>query len=174
VRPTELSLYNATPGTTIAFNGLTLTDARGREILTNGNFRDGMARWGFSNDDHLVWRMKNLYLMLFFETGLLGLFSFSVLCASAILGAGRAIRQGDAMGAALIGAIISFLISGLFDNLFEAPRLATLFLLVCMGGLMAWERSSQSRGVEPRRPADIPARSVIPDAGTPAGEVERY
>jgi hypothetical protein len=173
-RPMELSLFNATPGTTIAFNGLTLTDARGREILANGNFKDGMTRWGFSNDDHLVWRMKNLYLMLIFETGLLGSFSFSVLCVGAALGGARAIRLDDAMGAALIGAIISFLISGLFDNLFEAPRLATVFLLVCAGGLISWELKNHSWVRDPRRPAATAEWPTTPNIGTPIGEIERY
>ncbi len=173
-RPMELSLFNATPGTTIAFNGLSLTDAKGREILANGDFREGMGRWGFSNDDHLVWRMKNLYLMLLFETGLLGSFSFLVLCVGAARGAARSVRLGDAMGAALIGSIISFLISGLFDNLFEAPRLATVFLLVCMGGLISWERKHQARIRDPRMPAAVAEWSPVPTVGTPIGEIERY
>jgi hypothetical protein len=170
----ELSLFNATPGTTVAFNGLSLTDARGNEILVNGNFKDGMDRWGFSSDDHLVWRMKNLYLMLLFETGLLGLLSFSALCAGAILGGARAIGRGHAMGSAVIGAVVSFLISGMFDHLFEAPRSETVFLLVCMSGLISWERNDWPRD------QDVPPLTATPgwrsrsSMGTPIGEIERY
>lgn len=42
-------------------------------------------------------------------------------------------------GAPVAGAIAGFLISGLFDNVLEAPRLATLFFLVCWAGLILWE-----------------------------------
>jgi hypothetical protein len=174
VRPIELSLFDATPGATVAFNGLSLTDARGREILANGNFQDGMARWSFTDDDHWAWRMESLYLMLLFETGLVGMCCFAALCAGATLGGIRAIRLGHATGAAVIGAIVSFLISGLFNQPSEAPRLETVFLLVCLAGLIAWERKDhrQDRDIRP-----LPAAaewSGKPDVGTPIGEIERY
>jgi hypothetical protein len=37
------------------------------------------------------------------------------------------------------GAVAGFMISSLFDNVLEAPRLATLFFLICLCGLMQWE-----------------------------------
>jgi hypothetical protein len=172
VRQMEFTLAGA-PGTTIAFSGLSLIDAQGREILLNGNFADGMARWGFSNDDHLVWRMKNLYLMLLFETGFFGLLGFAVLCAGAVAGGTRAIRNKEPMGAAVIGSVGSFLISGLFDHMLEAPRIATVFLLVCMTGLISLARKEQPRDRD-KRPEPLVAEIAPARIGTPIGEIERY
>ena len=145
-RPIEFSIYSAAPNTTIAVRDLSLTDQWGREVLTNGDFRHGLDRWIFTDDSHIAWRLFDVYLMLLFETGLLGLLSFAALCCVAIGGGVRALRRGEAMGAAVIGSVTSFLISGLFDNVMEAPRLATVFLLVCSVGLILWEGHWQARG----------------------------
>ena len=138
-RPIEFSLYSPVAGTTIAVRDLSLTDDQGWDVLVNGDFRQGMDRWIFTDDSHLGWRMKNLYLMLLFETGILGLLSFAALCALAIGGGVRALHRGEILGAAVIGSVAAFLISGLFDNVLEAPRLATVILLVAATGLILWE-----------------------------------
>jgi hypothetical protein len=138
-RPVEFSLYSPVTGSTIAVRDLSLTDDQGWEVLVNGDFRHGMDRWTFTDDSHLGWRMKNLYLMLLFETGIFGFVSFGALSALAIGGGMRALRRGEAAGAAVIGSIVSFLVSGLFDNVIEAPRLTVVFLLVAATGLILWE-----------------------------------
>ena len=138
-RPIEFSLFGGVSGTTISITGLSLTDDLGREILANRDFRHGMDRWIFTDDRHTAWRIFSLYLMLLFETGVLGLAAFVTVAGIAIVGAVKALRRGDAMGAAVIGSIASFLVSGLFDNVMEAPRLATVFLLVCATGIILFE-----------------------------------
>ena len=82
--------------------------------------------------------MLNQYLMLFFETGILGLAGFIALAVAALAGALRAVQNGVVTGAPVAGAVAGFMVSGLFDNLLEAPRLMTLFFLVCWCGLMQW------------------------------------
>ena len=51
----------------------------------------------------------------------------------------RAAMRGDPIGGAVAGSVVSFLISGMFDNVLEAPRIATLFFLICFAGTMLWE-----------------------------------
>ena len=197
MRPIEFAVFNATPGTTVAFHGLSLTTARGEELLVNGDFRDGLARWNFTNDDHLVWRMKNLWLMLLFEAGVFGGLAFLTLCAGTVAGGAWAVRGGgrkeaarprtrrsgrvvaeepsappEPIGAAAIGAMGAFAISGLFDNLLEAPRVAAVFFLVCACGLTLWGRRDRAGGGTLARP--LPVGPVRADGGTPLGEVESY
>jgi O-antigen ligase len=86
--------------------------------------------------------MLNEYLMLWFETGGVGVLAFLALSGAAMAGGMRAAGQGAVTGAAVAGSVASFLISGLFDNVLEAPRLATLFFLVCLCGQMLWDRRS--------------------------------
>jgi hypothetical protein len=157
-RPVELALSGPI-GHRIDVRDITLTDDAGHALLLNGDFRHGLDRWIFTDDSHVSWRMLNEYLMLWFETGLLGLASYAALSAlalaGALLGLHRGATAGDPMagdpmagaptagalmaGAPVAGAIAGFLISGLFDNVLEAPRLATLFFLVCWAGLILWE-----------------------------------
>lgn len=138
-RPVELALFGTTTGTTIAISDVSLTDSDGHPILANGDFRHGMDRWLFTDDSHVSWRILNEYLMLLFETGVVGLAAYLAIAGLAIAGGVRAALQGDTIGGAVAGSVVSFLLSGLFDNVLEAPRIATLYFLVCFAGLLLWE-----------------------------------
>jgi hypothetical protein len=137
-RPVELSLTSP-QGHTIEVRDISLTDDHGNPLLANGDFADGLDRWIFTDDSHVSWRMLNQYLMLFFESGLFGVIAYGALAVVAMAGGIRALRRGDLAGAAVTGAIAAFLMSGLFDNVLEAPRVATLFFLVCLCGLIGYD-----------------------------------
>jgi hypothetical protein len=134
-RVVELSIFGHRGR--IEVRDVRLTDDIGREHLVNGNFSDGLNRWLFTDDSHVSWRILNVYLMLFFETGVLGLAAYLVLAGAAVFGALAAARSGVAGAAPIVGGITAFLVSGLFDNVLEAPRIATLFFLICICGLIA-------------------------------------
>jgi hypothetical protein len=138
-RPVELSLSGPI-GHSIDVRDIALTDDAGRPLLVNGDFQRGLDRWIFTDDSHVSWRMLNQYLMLWFETGILGLTAFAALSGLAMAGGFRSLLAGSVTGAAITGAIAGFLVSGLFDNVLEAPRLATLFFLTCCCGLIQWDR----------------------------------
>ncbi len=140
-RPVEFSVYG-TPGRTLQLRDLRLTDDAGQSRLENGAFANGLNHWIFTDDSHIAWRMLNQYLMLLFETGVIGLAAFCALASVAFAGSLRACRRGDRMGAPVAGAIAGFMVSCLFDNLLEAPRLALLFFLLCGCGLMMWQAAS--------------------------------
>jgi O-antigen ligase len=134
-RPVILSLFSGVPGSTIELRDVHLIDTRGRDVLANGNFAAGTKRWIATDDDHLVWRIKNQYLMTLFEGGVLGLGAFLLLSGAALYGAIRAARGGDLAAAAVAGSLMAFLCSSAFDALLEAPRIATLFYIVALLGL---------------------------------------
>ncbi len=146
-RPVELALFGPAIGTTIGIRDVTLTDDAGESLLANGDFAHGLDRWLFTDDSHVSWRILNQYLMLLFETGVIGLAAYLGLAGLAVAGGiTTAFRSGSheaPMGAAVAGSVISFLISGLFDNVLEAPRVATLFHLICLLGLLMWERNAR-------------------------------
>jgi len=114
-----------------------LTDPLGQDLLTNGDFTLGLNRWLFTDDSHVSWRILNTTLMLFFETGVIGVLAWYALCGSALLAGLRAATSAlwGPTGAAVAGSVTAFLVSGLFDNLTEAPRVSALFFLVCVCGL---------------------------------------
>ncbi len=58
----------------VEVDNVSLIDASGRSLLTNGDFSSGMQRWFFSSDrSHLPWHIKNMPLHVLFDQGLAGL-----------------------------------------------------------------------------------------------------
>jgi len=134
-RPVELALFDPVPGSTIEIGPVRMLDPQGHDILANGDFSHGTERWYFTDDQHLIWRIENQYLMSLFESGALGLASFVLLAGTALAGALRAIGRGDRMAAAVAASLVAFLCSGVFDHLLGVPRLAALFYIIVFCGL---------------------------------------
>jgi len=126
-RPTQLAIFNPTPQTVIDVDNVRLLDARGRDLLTNGDFEHGMDRWFFSTDSHLPWHIKNLPVQVYFEQGLLGFLAFAMLSGTALIRALRRALQGDVVALAVLASLTAFLSLGLFDSLFDEPRLTLLY-----------------------------------------------
>jgi hypothetical protein len=144
-RPVELSLFGGPVGHHVDLRTVSLTDGSDRALLVNGDFAHGLDRWIFTDDSHISWRMLNQYLMLWFETGAFGLVAWLAFSLVATAGGFFAARAGDASGASVAGSLTGFMVSGLFDNVLEAPRLATLFFLICLCGLIQWEAAGPAR-----------------------------
>ena len=144
-RPVELALAGSPVGHHLDMRNIRLTDATGHALLANGEFAQGLDRWIFTDDSHVSWRMLNEYLMLWFETGAFGLTAYLALAGLAVAGGLRAAGRTQVAGAAVAGSVVGFLVSGLFDNVLEAPRVATLFFLVCLCGLLQWESRQRVR-----------------------------
>jgi len=134
-RPVELSLFDSVPDSTIEIGHIRLLDPQGHEILVNGDFSRGIERWYFTDDQHLIWRIKNQYLMSWFEVGVLGLVSLVLLAGAALAGAARAIGLGERMGAVIIGSLMAFLCCSAFDDALAVPRISALFYIIAFSGL---------------------------------------
>jgi hypothetical protein len=166
--PVELAFATG-PGVILDLANVQLVGPEGRpgetNVVTNGDFAAGTARWFFTSDNHLVWRMKDVYLATWFEGGLLGAGALLLLLIGALGGAANAIRRGDPLGAPIVGAMLAVLLCGFFDNIFEAPRLALLFDLVAMLGLLlGWPPRAvfPPREIVPLRDIDAPPDGVPP------------
>jgi len=135
-RPVDLAFHVASPGDAAEIRAIRLYNPEGQQIIHNGDFLQGLARWYFTDDDHTAWRMQNEFLMVLFEQGLLGVVSYLMLIAAALWGLWHEMRGGNKAAAPIAGAIVGFLSAGLFNYLLEAPRLSTLFYLLCFTGLL--------------------------------------
>jgi len=133
-RPVEFWV-NAPPGAVIELAGARITDAAGRELARNGDFRDGVAGWFFTDDSHGSWRIFNQYFATLFEGGVLGVAALLALFGAGFAAAWAGIGGGDRTAAALAGAVAAFAISCLFDAQLEAPRVALLFYLAILAAL---------------------------------------
>lgn len=133
--PVELAFSTGT-GMKVDIANVRMIGPDGRNVVVNGDFSHGTDRWFFTSDFHRLWRILDSPLSVWFEGGMLGVISLSLLIISAFGGALDAIRRGEVLGAPIAGAMVGITLCGLFDNVFEAPRIALLFDLVAMLGLM--------------------------------------
>jgi VanZ family protein len=149
--PAPVELWLATNSSEpLDVRAVRLVGPDGTDVVANGDFASGTARWFFTSDRHLSWRIKNLYLATWFDGGVLGLVALVIVYATAIAGAARAVGRGDRWGAPVIGGLVALLISGLFDNVLEAPRLAFLYDMLLVLGLVLGMRPGWPRRDKPR------------------------
>src|SRR5439155_21140832 len=98
----------ASPGNQVDIDDVAVRVADGKNLITNGDFSEGMSRWFFTSDrDHLPWHAKNLALNVLLDQGLLGLALFAILIGASL---GRLITVAHAHAAApyIASAIIGF------------------------------------------------------------------
>lgn len=155
--PVELA-FSSGSGMEVDLANIRLIGPDGRTVVTNGTFANGTARWFFTSDDHKLWRILDTPLSVWFEGGVLGTSALTLLIISALGGALDAARRGGPLGAPIAGAMIAIMICGLFDNVFEAPRLALLFYVVAMLGLILGWPSRTPPAAAPAAPDPPRAR----------------
>jgi hypothetical protein len=158
------------PGARVEIDDLSVVDAGGRELLVNGGFDDGMARWFFTSDHHhMPWHLKSLAVHLLFEQGLLGLAGAALLLAGALwrttLGAARAHDLAPPLAAALLG----LLVVGLVDSVADMPRVTGLaWWLAAVALALPARRPVLAAGAAPGAPANAPAAAGTGSGGAPA------
>jgi len=120
-------------GGRVVIDRLEATDARGRALLVNSGFDQGLAHWLPSSDrHHLPWHAKNLGLHLLIEQGWLGLAGFAALVVFAVARLLSPGLRGQPLAAPLLAGLVGFLAVGLFDSLLDVPRVA-FACLWCLG-----------------------------------------
>jgi hypothetical protein len=138
-----------TRGGLVDVSDVSLIRADGRQLLTNGDFANGMSHWFFSSDRyHLPWHIENLFMNLLFDQGLSGLALGVVLIVFSMwrvsFGSARHFPLAPALAASLFGLVIV----GLFSSMIEAPRIGWLFyfLLLIAATLPVGQSRSPRRG----------------------------
>ena len=127
-RPVKLSLHNPGGGP-IDVDDVSLKTPDGRELVTNGDFATGAARWLFVTDQDLAWHIHEQWVETYFAQGLLGVSAVVILLAAAAAVLWPAVRGGDLWATALAGALTAFLTVGLLGSVMDTSRLSMLFYL---------------------------------------------
>lgn len=135
------SIGLGTANRSVDIDELSLTDAAGHELLSNGDFSAGLAHWYITSDrDHLPWHAKNMPLHVVFDQGLLGLALLGLLLAGALLRTSLGSARAHPLAPPIAGALLGFAAVGMFDSLLDVPRVAWLFywLLLLALTLKPW------------------------------------
>ena len=132
-RPVFFAMAIESPGTSVVVDNVSLIGPDGRELLGNGNFAEGMARWFTTSDRfHLPWHIKNIGLNLLFDQGMIGLLLFALLSCAALCRLVAGVARAHPFAPFLAAALVGFLLVGMFDSLLDVPRVAFLYYLVLM------------------------------------------
>jgi hypothetical protein len=132
------SLAVASSGRNAEFDNLRLVGPDGADVIANGAFDEGTARWFFTSDrHHLPWHIKNLFLNVLFEQGAAGLMVFGALLIAFFWRVCLGSAKAHPLAPSLAGAVAGFVVVGLFDSLLDVPRVAWQFyMLLCIGLLV--------------------------------------
>lgn len=155
--PGFFSLRLHGPADFVEVDNLRLVDASGQQLLANGDFAEGSARWFFAARHYfLPWHVDSLFLETLIDQGALGL----LLLLALLILAFANLRQGPGrkhfLAPYLLAALVGGLAVGVFSSLLDMPRSAFLFhLLLCSAlflGRPAAEEVSTAAPAPPRKP----------------------
>ncbi len=135
-RTVKFMLENTSSDTAVDIDNIQLLDAAGTNLLTNGDFSKGNDRWFFSSFDHLHWHIKNIWVQVFFEQGVIGIIVFSLFVMTILVILSKAALSGEFIYTALLASVSGFLCVGLFGSPLDAPRLAFLFYFLTVAGAL--------------------------------------
>ena len=154
------SMALASQGSKAEIAQVQLAAGEGAGVLDNGDFSQGLARWYMTSDHHhMPWHAKNLLVHLWFEQGLAGLLSFTLLVVAAlwtlVVGALRQEPLAPPAAAALVG----LLIVGFADSLLDIPRVALVaYLLMGLALTLPGRRAPARPDPGPPQPAGLRSR----------------
>ena len=135
-RPVVLSLTNPRRGTMVDVDNVRLRDASGNDVVANGDFSHGGARWSFSVDGLLPWHILNLWVHVLFELGWVGVLAVGIAVGASLARLAAAIWSGDEFSVWLLAALCGFLLVGFSESLLDGPRVTTLFFLLVFTALL--------------------------------------
>lgn len=130
LRMVKFSLHTPTSGATVDVADVRLTPPGGRDLLGNGDFGRGLARWLYTTDVDPPWHLHSLPLALLFDQGLFGLLAMGTLVALALLRGARSAWRGDRLAGAAWAGLAAFAVSGSLNTLIDEPRFVFLLLLL--------------------------------------------
>jgi hypothetical protein len=81
-------------------------------------------------DNHMLWHAKNLWVLIVFEQGWVGLLLFNALLLYTLTILVMSFKEGNLFSLVLLSSLIGFLTVGIIGSLFDSPRMATFFFFV--------------------------------------------
>lgn len=127
--PLTFSLSLAETGRVMDIDNIRLTDARGKELVRNGDFSAGYDHWFFTSDDHLMWHIENVFVAAYFEQGAAGVIALAGFLLLLPAKGCRLYRTRGLAWAGFIAALGGFLIIATCVSVFDFPRITFLFFL---------------------------------------------
>ncbi len=150
-RRVSLELAVVRPGGAVDLDNLRLSAGPHAQLLRNGDFEQGMARWYPVVDRYVLpWHIDNLYLELLIERGLFGLLAFLGLAGTALWRLSFGAARGQPVAPYLAAALAGGCALGLVSSIMDMPRVAFLFLLLLFFALYLPAQGGSARSCAAR------------------------
>lgn len=133
-RPVKFSLHMSSGA--IEISDLRLTTADGAEVLSNGDFAQGLKHWLFVTDQDLAWHIHQQWVEVFFAQGLLGLVAIALLLVVLARVLYRPLLRGQFDALAFASAFMALLTVGLLGSTMDTARGSMLFYLMAMAAAL--------------------------------------
>lgn len=126
-----LTIFNA--GGEADISRVSLKAGNSEELIQNGQFAAGTARWFPAAQYHYVpWHADSLYLELFIERGWVGLLAFAGLILLAFVRLSRVPASHGPMARCLAAAVAGGLLVGIFGSVLDSPRVGFLLYFLAL------------------------------------------
>ena len=117
-------------------DALALLSPSGADLLVNGDFSQGTARWlGVAQSYFDPWHLDNLALEVLVERGLVGLLALVALFGYAFWQLLWGSARGQPLAPYLAAALFAVLLVGLVSSVMDVPRVVFLFYLMMLWSL---------------------------------------
>jgi hypothetical protein len=136
--PIEVSIVNRGIEQGVDISDISLTDKKdGRQLLHNTGFDVcGLDHWFVSYGNHLRWHIKNIFVFLFVEGGILALTILALVVVMVVVALTRSIRSGDFFAICVAACCVGVVFVGLFDSILDDPKIALMSYLLLWLALM--------------------------------------
>ena len=125
--------FNLKKQTLLDIDNLSIQSPLGEELIKNGGFEKGIDNWyAFYDFNHLPWHIKNLWVSVYFDSGIIGAIMFVLLIGYSLTNMFRQYSYQNYFSYACLLCVIGFLIVGCFGTMIDGPRISFLFYFIIL------------------------------------------
>ncbi|MGZ8162794.1 MAG: hypothetical protein ACXWTT_08005 [Methylobacter sp.] len=152
--------FNLREQTLLDIDNLSLNTYEGEELIKNGDFEKGIDHWyAFYDFNHLPWHIKNIWVSVYFDSGIIGTVMFILLVGYSLTNMYKQYLLKNYFSNACFLSVIGFLCVGCFGTLIDGPRISFLFYFIILINLASpAQRTVEAHGFNAKSSRTNPLR----------------
>ena len=146
--------FNLKKQTLLDIDNLSIKSPLGEELIKNGDFEKGIDNWyAFYDFNHLPWHIKNLWVSVYFDSGIVGLVMFLLLIGYSSINMFKQYSNKNYFSYACLLCVIGFLCVGCFGTMIDGPRISFLFYFIILINMLSpVRRFTKNHGISSKQP----------------------
>jgi len=145
-KPFEISLMNRGLKSPLDIAKIEITTPNSKQIIKNSDFNQGFDNWFFSSSNHSNWHIKNQWLAVFYDGGIIELLLYGALLLSLLIRLYRHNFNNNYYNLALFTSLCAFISISFFSSPLDDPRIIWLLFLFVWLAIIQPEVIKQSLG----------------------------